>query len=142
MTQEGEENPHKLIGQTVGGKYNVIKLLGEGGMGCVYEAHQKLGDTTRKVAIKTLHPHLSHDPKILQRFEREVGTVAALTHPNTIQGYDFGKTDDGTLYIAMEFVEGRSVADWLEKDGPMPIRDSTARASRRRYCCNARACRV
>jgi serine/threonine-protein kinase len=120
MTQEGEENPHKLIGQTVGGKYAVTRLLGEGGMGCVYEAHQKLGDTLRKVAIKTLHPHLSHDPKILQRFEREVGTVAALTHPNTIQVFDFGKTDDGTLYIAMEFVEGRSVADVLEKDGPMP----------------------
>jgi len=120
MTQEGEENPHKLIGQTVGGKYNVIRLLGEGGMGCVYEAQQKLGDTIRKVAIKTLHPHLSHDPKILARFEREVGTVAALTHPNTIQVFDFGKTDDGTLYIAMEFVQGRSVADILEKDGPMP----------------------
>jgi serine/threonine-protein kinase len=120
MTQPIDENPHKLIGQTIQGKYQVVKLLGEGGMGCVYEAHQRLGDTIRKVAVKTLHPHLSHDPKIIARFEREVGTVAALTHPNTIQVYDFGKTDDGTLYIAMEFVEGRSVADVLEKDGPMP----------------------
>src|ERR1051326_6592481 len=118
MTQ-GEGDTNKLIGTTIGGKYAVVKLLGEGGMGCVYEAQQKLGDTIRKVAIKTLHEHLSHDPKILARFEREVGTVAALTHPNTIQVYDFGKTDQGVLYIAMEFVQGRSVAETLEKDGPM-----------------------
>ena len=71
------------------------------------------------MAIKTLHPHLSHDPKILARFERECATIAELQHPNTIQVYDFGKTDDGTLYIVMEFVEGRSVAEILEKDGPL-----------------------
>src|SRR6185436_14057044 len=80
---------------------------------------QKLGGTSRKVAIKTLHPHLSHDPKVLARFERECSTIAELQHPNTIQVYDFGKTDDGTLYIVMEYVEGRSVADIIEQEGPM-----------------------
>ncbi|CAN5545502.1 Stk1 family PASTA domain-containing Ser/Thr kinase [soil metagenome] len=116
MTQDA---PNPLLGREIAGKYRIVRLLGEGGMGAVYLGEQKLGSTLRKVAIKTLHPHLSHDQKILARFEREVGTVAGLQHPNTIQVFDFGKMDDGTLYIVMEFVEGRSVADVLEKDGPM-----------------------
>ncbi|WP_394844059.1 serine/threonine protein kinase [Pendulispora brunnea] len=114
-----EQGSQGLVGQTIAGRYNVIRVLGEGGMGVVYVGEQKLGATTRKVAIKTLHPHLSHDPKILARFERECGTIAELQHPNTIQVYDFGKTDDGTLYIVMEYVEGKSVAEVLEKEGPM-----------------------
>ena len=109
-----------LIGQTLGGKFKIVKLLGEGGMGCVYKGEQQLGTKTRNVAIKTLHPHLSKDAKILARFEREVGTIAELEHPNTIQVYDFGKTDsDGILYIVMEFVLGQNLAETLEKSGAM-----------------------
>lgn len=108
-----------LVGKLLKDNYRIVRKLGEGGMGCVYEGHQKLGDTTRRVAVKTLHTHLSHDPKIRARFDREVGTVAKLNHPNTIQVFDFGTTDDGILFIVMEFVEGKSVADLLEKDGPM-----------------------
>ena len=84
-----------MIGQVLGGKYKVVRLLGEGGMGAVYEGEQQLGTTKRKVAVKTLHPHLSRDPKIKARFEREVGTIAELEHPNTIQVYDFGTTRRG-----------------------------------------------
>ncbi|HWL85504.1 MAG TPA: serine/threonine-protein kinase, partial [Polyangiaceae bacterium] len=113
-----EPNPG-LVGQSIAGRYKVVRVLGEGGMGVVYLGEQKLGATTRKVAIKTLHPHLSQDPKILARFERECGTIAELQHPNTIQVYDFGATDDGTLYIVMEYVEGMSAAEALEKDGAM-----------------------
>jgi len=109
-----------MIGQTLGGKYKVIKLLGEGGMGAVYEGEQQLGTTTRKVAVKTLHTHLSHDAKVKARFEREVGTIAELEHPNTIQVYDFGTTPAGILYIVMEFLHGKSLADLLEKQGAMP----------------------
>jgi serine/threonine-protein kinase len=121
MTQAHDtETEHPLVGQTIAGKYKVVRLLGEGGMGCVYQGEQMLGATARKVAIKTLHKHLSHDDSIKARFKREVGTVAALEHPNTIQVFDFGTMEDGTLYIVMEFVQGRSVADVLEKDGAMP----------------------
>jgi len=119
MTEETTVGADRLVGLEIGGKYKIVSLLGEGGMGCVYKGEQKLGNTIRKVAIKTLHEHLSHDPQILARFEREVGTVAGLQHPNTIQVFDFGKMDDGTLYIVMEFVEGKSVAGWLEGSGPM-----------------------
>jgi serine/threonine protein kinase len=109
-----------IIGQTLGGKYKVIRLIGEGGMGAVYEGEQQLGTTKRKVAVKTLHAHLSRDPKVKARFEREVGTVAELEHPNTIQVYDFGSNADGILYIVMEFLHGQSLAKVLEKEGPMP----------------------
>ncbi len=104
-----------FIGQMVGGRYKITKLLGEGGMGSVYLGEQTIGGTARKVAIKTLHPHLSKDPKILARFERECETVVQLQHPNTIQLYDFGKTDDGILYMVMEFVQGKSLASVLEE---------------------------
>ncbi len=120
MTQGEVSEPDPLVGTLVAGKYRIVKQLGEGGMGCVYLAEQQLGSTARKVALKTLHKHLSHDPAIKARFDREAGTVAALEHPNTIQVYDFGSMEDGTLYLVMEFVQGRSVADILEKDGAMP----------------------
>jgi eukaryotic-like serine/threonine-protein kinase len=120
MTQGEAVSDDPLVGTVVAGKYKIVKQLGEGGMGCVYLAEQQLGSTARKVALKTLHKHLSHDPAIKQRFDREAGTVAALEHPNTIQVYDFGAMEDGTLYLVMEFVQGRSVADILEKDGAMP----------------------
>jgi serine/threonine-protein kinase len=120
MTQGEGQAVDPLVGTVVAGKYQIVKQLGEGGMGCVYLAEQKLGTSVRKVALKTLHKHLSHDPHIKARFDREAGTVAALEHPNTIQVYDFGEMEDGTLYLVMEFVQGRSVADILEKDGAMP----------------------
>ena len=118
-TAVSETDP--LLGQILGGKFRIVKLLGEGGMGAVYEGEQQLGTKARKVAIKTLHKHLSTDPKILQRFQRECGTIAELEHPNTIQVFDFGTTPppDNQLYIVMEYVSGRSLADVLEKDGPM-----------------------
>ncbi len=120
MNDASQDGPDPLIGANIGGKYRIVKLLGEGGMGCVYLGEQQMGSAVRKVAVKTLHKHLSMDPQIRARFSRECGTVSELEHPNTIQVYDFGTTDDGLLYIVMEFVQGRSLADILEKDGPMP----------------------
>ena len=115
-----QPGPDPLIGRTLGGKFKIVKLIGEGGMGAVYVGEQALGQHSRKVAIKTLHSHLSRDEKIRVRFQREVGTLATLEHPNTVQVFDFGTTEDGVLYIVMEFVLGRSIADVLEKEGPMP----------------------
>src|SRR5688572_12950275 len=108
-TEHTGEDP--MVGQLIGGRYRVTGVLGEGGMGIVYIGEQQMGSTVRKVAIKTLHQHLSKDASVLARFHRECGTVAQLEHPNTIKFYDFGATEDGTLYIAMEFVEGKPLAD-------------------------------
>jgi tRNA A-37 threonylcarbamoyl transferase component Bud32 len=108
-----------LVGKTLSNKYKVVKLLGEGGMGAVYLGEQPLGGGVRKVAIKTLHSHLSNDKKISERFRREIGTVMGLEHPNTIQVYDEGKTDEGVLYYVMEFIQGASLADIIEKQGAL-----------------------
>jgi serine/threonine-protein kinase len=118
--EEHKEDP--LIGQVIGGRYRITGVLGEGGMGIVYVAEQQMGSTLRKVAVKTLHPHLSQDPSVLARFHRECGTVAQLEHPNTIKFYDFGATADGTLYIAMEFVKGKSLMDVIEEGPIAPAR--------------------
>jgi eukaryotic-like serine/threonine-protein kinase len=107
-----------LVGRVFAGKYKVEKLLGEGGMGCVYLAEQALGTGSRRVALKTLHAELSRDPKIRARFEREAGTVARLEHPNSIHIFDYGATDDGLLYIVMEYAPGKTLADVL-LEGPL-----------------------
>ncbi len=117
--QEAVEERDPLIGQTLGGRYVITRKLGEGGMGMVYEAERQLAGIAQRVAIKTLHQHLSSDPSIVARFHRECQTIAQLRHPNTIRVEDFGQAADGTLYLAMEFVEGKSVEKALE-DGPMP----------------------
>ncbi|MCC6213988.1 MAG: protein kinase [Polyangiaceae bacterium] len=109
----------RLVGQVVGGRYHVTREIGEGGMGVVYEAEQRLGTHVRAVALKTLHPELAGNAKQKSRFYRECGVVAQLDHPNVVRVLDFGETPDGTLYIAMELVRGRPLTQ-LTGDGPAP----------------------
>jgi serine/threonine protein kinase len=113
------ETNDPLIGQTIAnGKYRIQKVLGEGGMGKVYQGVQKLGDLDRLVAIKTLQPELAMDEGLVKRFLREAGTVGMLEHPNTIKFFESGKLDDGKLFVAMEFVPGESLAH-LIASGPL-----------------------
>ncbi|MCB9617300.1 MAG: protein kinase [Sandaracinus sp.] len=107
-----------LIGKILLGRYRVVRVLGEGGMGKVYLAEQKMGTATRKVAIKTLHQELNADPQLVARFHRECETVIELHHPNTVQFYDFGELEDKTLFIVMEFIEGEDLAHRLQR-GPV-----------------------
>jgi serine/threonine-protein kinase len=107
-----------LLGSIVGGRYRIVSILGEGGMGRVYTAEQQMGTTVRKAAVKTLLAQYAKDPQVLARFNRECGTVAELEHPNTIKVYDFGQTNTGELYIAMELLVGKSLEEALES-GPM-----------------------
>jgi serine/threonine-protein kinase len=115
-----------LIGEVVGGRYRIVGLIGEGGMGVVYKAEQKLGSAIRPVAVKTLHTELSRDPAVTARFHREVGTVAQLEHPNTVKVYDFGSTADGALYIAMEFLDGHALSKIIDTEGALTL-ERTAR---------------
>src|SRR6478735_468180 len=73
-----EAPPDPLLGRVIHGKFKIVQLVGEGGMGAVYVGEQMLGANVRKVAIKTLHSHLSRDEKVRTRFQREVGTLASL----------------------------------------------------------------
>ncbi len=110
-----------LVGQPIlGGKYRILSIIGEGGMGKVYLAEQKLGTATRKVAIKTLQPDLAQDPQIIARFHRETQTVIELEHPNTIKFFDFGELEDHgkKLFVVMEFIQGESLGHLLAR-GPL-----------------------
>ncbi|MCC6877638.1 MAG: serine/threonine protein kinase [Sandaracinaceae bacterium] len=99
----------------IAARYRVERLIGEGGMGRVYLAEQQMGTATRPVAVKVL---VETDPTMRARFYRECELVIRLTHPNTIQFYDFGELPDGRLYIVMELIEGESLARAMEA-GPM-----------------------
>jgi serine/threonine-protein kinase len=109
-----------VVGQTIAGRYRLLRQVGEGGMGTVYEAEQTLGSSVRAVAVKLLRPEWSHDPSVKARFHREAATVARLEHFNTVRIYDFGATDTGTLYIVMEFLHGRSLQSVLDEQGALP----------------------
>jgi serine/threonine-protein kinase len=117
--QRGED-ADPMIGKTIGGRYRVTGVLGEGGMGRVYVGEQQMGTSVRKVAIKTLLSQYAKDPQTVARFMREVGTVSELEHPNTIKVYDFGQIDEsGELYIAMELLQGKTLEDILIETRPL-----------------------
>ncbi|HUM13541.1 MAG TPA: protein kinase [Myxococcaceae bacterium] len=99
-------------------KYRVEKLLGEGGMGRVYRANQLVLE--KPVVLKLLHPSLQKDARTVARFQREAKAASRLNHPNSIDVLDFGQTDDGALFIAMEFVDGRDLHQVLTEDWPLP----------------------
>ncbi len=110
-----EEERDALIGTLVGGRYQILSIIGEGGMGRVYLGEQQMGTKKRKVAVKTIVAEYAKDPQVVARFMREGGVVSELEHPNTIKFYDFGKTDAGDLYVAMEFLDGHNLEGLLEK---------------------------
>lgn len=110
---------NNLIGKEINRTYRIEKLLGSGGMGSVFKAkHIHLGND---VAIKVLSPHFANDTSLIKRFQREAKVGWALTHPNIIKVSDFGKTDDGILFMVMEYVEGETMDVYLARSGPLPI---------------------
>jgi eukaryotic-like serine/threonine-protein kinase len=100
------------------GQYQLREKLGVGGMGEVYLAEHQL--LKRPCALKLIKPEAGDDPIALARFEREVQSAARLSHPNTIEIYDYGHTDDGTFYYVMEYLPGMSLQDLVQKHGPLP----------------------
>jgi len=107
-----------LIGQTVAERYKVEELIGQGGMGKVYRARHLALD--RLVCLKMLKPALLEDPTLVGRFEREAKAASRLNHSNGIQILDFGRDDEGALYIAMEFVAGKDLRLILRDEWPLP----------------------
>jgi serine/threonine-protein kinase len=103
------------IGQVVADRYKVLGKIGRGGMGSIYEAEHTL--TGKRFAIKTLLPGLDRVDEIARRFEREARASSVLNHPNVIAVMDFGRLDDGGLYLAMEYVRGRPLGDLIEEGG-------------------------
>ncbi|RDV38814.1 PEGA domain-containing protein [Bradymonadaceae bacterium TMQ3] len=103
----------KLVGQTVADRYEIVSLMGFGGMGAVYEAIQR--NMNRRIALKYIP---SHNPVTAARFEREALTVSQLRHPNTVTVFDYGQTDDGFLYLTMEMLAGRTLTEAIKTEAP------------------------
>ena len=105
------------IGRVIDDQFRVERSLGEGGMGSVYLAHQI--DMDRTVVIKVIVSNLSHRQDVTARFRREARTLAKLRHPNIVQVYLSGESDDGALYLIMEYVPGNTLGSELKRGTPM-----------------------
>jgi serine/threonine protein kinase len=115
MSIDGESDA--LIGITIDDKYRIESKLGEGGMGAVYlSTRLMIGDT---VAIKILHSAQVSDPQAIERFRREAQAAARLKHQNAVTIYDFGVSNEGSVYLVMELAEGQSLRDIIKQQGPV-----------------------
>jgi serine/threonine-protein kinase len=106
------------VGKRIAQKYRIEQLIGEGGMGKVYRANQLALD--KPVVLKVLRQSLLSDERTVARFQREAKAASRLNHPNSISILDFGQAEDGALYIAMEYVNGRDLQQILAKEWPLP----------------------
>jgi len=111
-------SPDTLINTLFDGRYRIVRKLGSGGMANVYLAEDE--DLGRRVAIKILNERYANDDLFIERFRREAKSAAALSHPNIVSVYDRGEAE-GTYYIAMEVIEGRSLKELIMTRGPLPI---------------------
>src|SRR5947209_6137043 len=112
-----------LIGTLFDGRYQILRKLGAGGMANVYLAEdQELG---RRVAIKILNDRHANDEQFVERFRREAKNAAGLSHPNIVSIYDRGEAEN-TYYIAMEYLDGRSLKELVVARGPLPVEDVIA----------------
>jgi serine/threonine-protein kinase len=102
-----------LLGTTVAGRYKVIKLLGEGGMGQVYLAEHSAIE--KRIALKVLRAEYAHKGEIVTRFQQEAISASRIKHPNVLDVFDFGQLENGCFYLAMEFLEGNDLADELQR---------------------------
>ncbi|MAU12310.1 MAG: hypothetical protein CL607_20980 [Anaerolineaceae bacterium] len=106
-----------LIGRTIG-QYQITEVLGKGGMATVYKGYQ--ASVGRSVAIKVLPPHPGLDERFIERFELEAKTIGQLQNPHILPLYDYGRTSDDILYLAMAFIDSGTLADEIER-GPMSL---------------------
>jgi eukaryotic-like serine/threonine-protein kinase len=113
-----------MRGKIIDGRYVLGESLGSGGMGEVYLAHD--GVLERDVALKVLRSQYAGDEEFAERFRREARSAASLSHPNIVQVYDRGETEDGTSYIAMEYVPGGTLKEQIGRRGPFGDRETAA----------------
>lgn len=113
-----DEDP--LIGATLGESYAIVRVIGEGGMGRVYEArHTRLHN--KRYAVKMLHQELARQPEVVTRFQREAEAASALSHPNIVGVYDVNATRDGRPYIVGELLEGVELGAYLDQVSKLPV---------------------
>ena len=110
---------HQLVGAVLNGRFKLVRLLGEGGMGAVYEADSLRGEGRR--AVKLLHPEYINEPQILARFFAEAEASQTLQHPNIARVFEAARAEDGTPYIVMELLQGMPLASFVSKHEPMAM---------------------
>ncbi len=116
-TNESISQSHHLVGKVIADKYEVLKLLGEGGMGAVYLAkHTQVG---KRFAIKMLHEQYAHYTEMVERFMREARAAGEVGHDNIIEVYDIGRDAAGAVYMVMELLKGQALED-VVRQGPIP----------------------
>ncbi len=113
-----EIDPH--LAASLARRFRLIRQLGQGGMGAVFLAEQ-IAVGNRPVALKVLNRKLLDDPEFLVRFQNEAASTGRIHHPNVVTIYESGQADDGTPYIAMEFLEGESLRQALARRGALPV---------------------
>lgn len=123
LTDDDEISIHlerdPLLGQTLGGNYKVVSLIGRGGMGVVYKARHVAID--RMAAIKTLRIGHAGNPEMLRQFQREAKAVSQVSHPNTVKLYDFGVSSEGQPFLIMELLDGVPLRKVMKTEGPLPL---------------------
>jgi serine/threonine-protein kinase len=120
VSKVAQSSDDPLVGRVLPGGYVILDLVGIGGMGRVYRAEQtNLG---RTVAVKIIHPHLVGEENAAARFITEARAASRLNHPNSVAVIDFGKTEDGQLYLVMEFLRGKDLARIAYEEGPLTFR--------------------
>jgi serine/threonine protein kinase len=118
--ENAEEGEDPLLGKVLGETYEIARLVGEGGMGRVYEArHLRLKD--RRFAVKVLHPEFARQPEVVARFQREAESASSITHPNVVDVFDVHKTSDGVPYLVGEFLEGEELGDFIKRVGKLAV---------------------
>ncbi|HUS67046.1 MAG TPA: protein kinase [Kofleriaceae bacterium] len=115
-----------LIGTTIADRYVIEALVGEGAMGLVYRAHH--ARLSRLFALKLMFGDVAAEPAMRMRFAQEADVASRLSHPNVVSVCDFGKTERGLLYLAMDYVEGETLASLLRREGPLDEARVTALA--------------
>ncbi len=111
-------DPDPLIGKLLADRYRLFSLLGEGGMGRVYLGEHVL--MRKRVAVKILHRELTQVPEVVARFEREAMAAANIDHPNIAAATDFGKLPDSSVFLVLEYVQGRGLRELID-EGPLPV---------------------
>ena len=108
----------QLLGQVVGGRYEIVRLIGKGGMGAIYEVRNtRLG---RSFAMKTLIGDAASDAEVLSRFRREADVIARIKHPNIVEVIDWEALEDGSPCMILEYLQGEDLARRIRESGPLP----------------------
>jgi serine/threonine-protein kinase len=114
-----DDGTDPLLGATLGDAYQIVRMVGEGGMGRVYEArHTRLGN--KRFAVKMLHAEYARQPDVVARFQREAEAASGIGHPNVVDVYDVHHTEDGRPYMVGEFLEGEELGGFLTRVGKIP----------------------